>query len=129
MAGPRLFARFNRLVTNRLTRPLAPYVPGFGVVAHTGRTTGRQYRTPVNVFRHQGGYLIALMHGADSEWVRNVVAKGGALETDGRTVRFDHPRIIHDEQRRAFAAPVRLVLSLFGVSDFLEVRSDGTGSR
>jgi hypothetical protein len=44
-------ARFNPRVTNRITRPLARWLPGFGVVEHAGRRSGRRYRTPVNVFR------------------------------------------------------------------------------
>jgi hypothetical protein len=55
MPLPRSVARFNRRVTNQITGPLAPYAPGFGVIIHTGRKSGRQNRTPVNVFRSPGG--------------------------------------------------------------------------
>jgi hypothetical protein len=44
-------AWFNSRVTNRVTRPLVCWLPGFGVVEHAGRRLGRRYRTPVNVFR------------------------------------------------------------------------------
>jgi hypothetical protein len=53
-------ARFNKRVTNRLTRPLAPGCRAFGVVIHRGRKSGRVYETPVNVFRAGGGYVVAL---------------------------------------------------------------------
>jgi deazaflavin-dependent oxidoreductase (nitroreductase family) len=120
MPLPRSVARFNRRVTNRLLGPLAPHLPGFGVVLHTGRQSHRPHRTPVNVFRRPGGYVVALTYGPDADWVRNVLASGGcALETRGRTVRLTRPRLFHDERRRAVPVPVRVVLGLNHVSDFL----------
>ena len=122
---PRGIARFNRVVTNRLIGPLAPYLPHFGVVVHTGRKTRRQYRTPVNVFRRPGGYVIALTYGPDSDWVRNVLASGGCtLETGGRTLRLKQPRLVHDEKRQAVPVPLRLVGGLGNVSDFLDLTLD-----
>ena len=122
MPLPQSVARFNKRVTNRLTGRLARYLPGFGVVLHTGRKTHRQYRTPVNVFERDGKYVFALTYGADADWVRNVLADGGcALETRGRTVRLAEPRLFHDERRRAMPPPVRVVLGLTHVSDFLEL--------
>jgi deazaflavin-dependent oxidoreductase (nitroreductase family) len=119
---PRSIARFNRRVTNRLLGPLAPYLPGFGVVVHTGRKSHRIYRTPVNLFRRAGGYVIALTYGPDSDWVHNVVAAGGCLlETRGRTVRLTQPRVYHDEQRRAVPPPLRVLGGLGHVSDFLDL--------
>jgi hypothetical protein len=44
----RRLAHFNRRFTNHVARPLAMLLPGFGVVVHTGRRSGREYRTPVN---------------------------------------------------------------------------------
>jgi deazaflavin-dependent oxidoreductase (nitroreductase family) len=112
-------------VTNRLIGPVAPYLPHFGVVVHTGRRTHCSYRTPVNVFTRAGGYVIALTYGPDSDWVRNVLAAGGCtLETRGRTLRLTRPRLIHDEQRRAVPAPLRLISGLGNVSDFLDLSVD-----
>jgi deazaflavin-dependent oxidoreductase (nitroreductase family) len=122
MPAPRWLARFNRRVTNRLLGRLAPYLPGFGVVVHTGRKTRRSYRTPVNVFSRAGGYVIALTYGPDAEWVRNVLAGGGCvLEARGRVVRLKKPRLFRDERRASIPLPVRLILALADVSDFLEL--------
>jgi deazaflavin-dependent oxidoreductase (nitroreductase family) len=116
----RSLARFNRRVTNRITGLVAPRLPGFGVVVHTGRKSGRQYRTPVNVFRRPEGFVIALTYGPDSEWVRNVLANGGCtLETQGRVLKLAQPRLFHDKGRSAVPPPVRLALTLLGVADFL----------
>ncbi len=65
---PRSVARFNRRVTNRVLGPLAPRLPGFGVVVHRGRRSGRAYRTPVNVFARPGGVVVALAYGPNSDW-------------------------------------------------------------
>src|SRR5215467_3082279 len=74
---PKSVARFNRAVTNRITRRFAGRVWGFGIVIHRGRRSGRLYRTPINLFRTADGFLIALTYGRDSEWVQNVLAAGG----------------------------------------------------
>ena len=42
---------FNLAVTNRITSRFAARLPGFGILPHVGRKSGRVYRTPVNVFR------------------------------------------------------------------------------
>jgi len=69
-------ARFNKRFTNRLTSKVAGYLPGFAIVSHIGRKSGRTYRTPVNAFRTDGGYIIALTYGAQSDWVKNVMTAG-----------------------------------------------------
>jgi deazaflavin-dependent oxidoreductase (nitroreductase family) len=122
MPAPRWVARFNRRVTNRLLGPVARLLPGFGVVVHRGRTTQRRYRTPVNVFRSGRRYVVALTYGSEAQWVRNVLAGGGCeLETRGRTVALTRPRLVRDERRRAVPPPVRPVLRLLGVAEFLEL--------
>jgi hypothetical protein len=73
----RWVAAFNLAVTNRITSRFAGRLPGFGILTHVGRTSGKVYRTPVNVFRAPEGVLIALTYGRESEWVRNVMAAGG----------------------------------------------------
>ena len=120
MPLPRWLARFNRHATNRLLGPLAPRLPWLGIVIHRGRRSGRIYRTPVNVFRTAGGYVIALTYGPDAEWVRNVITAGGCeLETRGKVLRLVEPRIVVDPRRRLVPAWVGLILGRVGVSHFL----------
>jgi deazaflavin-dependent oxidoreductase (nitroreductase family) len=129
MPLPRSIARVNRRVTNHLLGGLARRLPWFGVVIHRGRTSGREYRTPVNVFRRADRFVIALTYGSNADWVRNVIAHDGcALETRGRTLRLSRPQLFHDESRHAVPAPVRLVLGLVTVSDFLKLTMDSEGS-
>ena len=121
MPLPQSLARFNRRVTNKVTRPFAAWLPGFGVVTHVGRRTGTVYRTPVNAFRSGDGYDFALTYGA-GDWVRNVEAAGTAeLRTRGRVHHVTAPRRFHDPERRSVPAPVRPILGLLDVDDFLHV--------
>ncbi len=114
-------ARFNRAVTNRITGRFAGRVPGFGIIIHRGRKSGRLYRTPVNVFRVPDGFMIALTYGRDSEWVQNVLAAGGAeLEASGRRYRLSSPVVTSDPGRR-FPGFVRFVTRIGGVTDYLRV--------
>ena len=125
MPIPRLIARANRVGFNRLTRHIAPWAPGFGVIVHRGRRSSRTYETPVNVFRTAGGYLVALTYGGSSDWVKNVLAAGEAeLRTRGRRFRVREPHLYHDEERQGVPGPVRQVLRMLDVADFLALRTD-----
>jgi deazaflavin-dependent oxidoreductase (nitroreductase family) len=122
MALGRRLATFNRHVTNRLLGGVATRLPGFGVVLHVGRRSGRRYRTPVNVFRTPHGYLLALTYGSGAEWVKNVLATNGCeLVTRGRTERLGNPRLFRDDRRTRVPIHVRLALRLARVSEFLEL--------
>lgn len=120
-------ARINRVVTNRVARPLAGRLPGFGVVRHRGRRSGRTYRTPVNIFPAPDGYVIALVYGAGTDWVRNVTAAGGCeVEIRGRRVSLTQPRIVRDETRQQVPAVVRPALRAVGAAEFMHLRvADG----
>ena len=124
----RRLARFNRTVGNRMVGPGLSMMPGFGAIVHRGRKSGRQYRTPVKIFRTDHGYLISLPYGPESDWVRNVLAAGGCeLRTRGRQVRLAEPRVFTASSRRGLAqakipAPLRTMLAWFGVTNFIELR-------
>lgn len=74
---PRALARFNRHVTNPIQRRWAGVIPLHGIVEHSGRRSGRPYRTPVLVFARENGFAITIGYGLDSDWVRNLLAAGG----------------------------------------------------
>ena len=128
MPIPKVVGQWNKAGLNRLTRHIAPWMPGFGVIVHRGRRSGGRYQTPVNVFRAGNGYVIALTYGRDSEWVKNVQAAGGCVvQTRGRHIRLVHPEVIHDPSQRMMPWPVRLILRLIDVTDFL-VLEPATGA-
>src|SRR5215510_15016212 len=66
MPIPKVVGQWNKAGLNRLTRHIAPWMPGFGVIVHRGRRSGGRYQTPVNVFRAGNGYVIALTYGPDT---------------------------------------------------------------
>jgi deazaflavin-dependent oxidoreductase (nitroreductase family) len=122
MPIPDAVARFNRIATNRVTKPFAGRLPGFAVVHHTGRKSGRPYQTPVNIFARPGGYIAALTYGPDRDWVKNVMAAGGCeLELRGKILQVGAPEIIHDPARGGMPPGVRQILGLLGVTDFLHL--------
>ncbi|SFW55287.1 nitroreductase family deazaflavin-dependent oxidoreductase [Amycolatopsis australiensis] len=125
MVLPKGLARFNRVATNRINKHVAPWAPGFGMIVHKGRKSGREYRTPVNVFRTPGGFVVALTYGPDADWVKNVLAADGAtVITRRRNYRVHGAEVVHDESRRAMPTPVRQVLGLLNVHDFLLLKRD-----
>src|SRR5215475_6536340 len=129
MPVPRRVRRWNKVGLNRVTRRVAPWMPGFGVVVHRGRRSGQQYQTPVNVFRTEDGYLFALTYGADTDWVKNVLAAGGCeLRTRGHTVRLGSPRLYHDESRSGIRPLERQILRSIGAADFLALQAAPSGS-
>ena len=126
MPLPKRLARFNRHVTNRVLGPAARRLPGFAVVVHARRRSGHLYRTPVNLFRDGDRYVIALTYGSDSQWVRNVLAAGAVdIETRGRRLHLVAPEVVHDAQRSLVPGPVRPILGLARVSDFMLLRRAG----
>lgn len=118
----RRLARFHRAVTNRITSRFASRLPGFGIVAHVGRNSGKLYRTPVNVFRTPTEFLVALTYGRDSDWVKNVLVAGSCqLETRHMLYQVFRPVIVHDPTRRRFPLVVRVILGLINANDFLQL--------
>ena len=122
MPIPRAVGRWNKVGLNRLTKRVAPWMPGLGLVVHRGRRSGNVYQTPVNVFATEEGYVFALTYGPDTDWVKNVLAADGCeLRTRSRTVRLTAPRLYHDEARRHVRPVERRVLRIIGVADFLSL--------
>ncbi|MGW1738878.1 nitroreductase family deazaflavin-dependent oxidoreductase [Nocardia sp. NPDC001965] len=93
----RLGARF----LDPLMRRLAPSLPGFAVVEHVGRRTGRQYATPVSIYGKDRLLAVVLLHG-ETDWVRNVVAAGHArVRHRGDTLTVRDPRIVGPREATA----------------------------
>lgn len=122
MSIQRRLARFNRTFANRFVGPVLWRMPGFGAVIHRGRKSGREYRTPVKVFRNGSHYVMSLPYGPDSDWVRNVKAAGGCeLLTRGRRVPLAEPRVFVDREQKNIPAPLRPLLRRFKAFDFIEL--------
>jgi hypothetical protein len=124
VAFPAWLARFNKLVTNPILRPLAARAPYFGVVVHRGRVSGRTYRTPVNVFERGDEFIFALTYGPERDWVRNVLhADRFTMINHGRNIELIEPRLERlGEVPEAIPAPARAILRSAGVHTFLLAR-------
>jgi|SRR5579872_663998 len=123
----RWLAKINIAFTNRITSLFAGWLPGFGILTHVGRKSGKVYRTPVNVFRAPNDFIIALTYSSQSEWVKNVLASGGCeLETRGKKYQLSSPKVVLDPTRQRFPIPVRLVLRIVGANEYMELSSPDT---
>lgn len=121
MPLPEGLAEFNKRVSNKLMRPFARRAPGFGVLRHQGRRTGARYETPVNVFRDDSRFIVALTYGENVDWLENARASSGnEIVTRGRTIGVGRPyELTTEEGMTAMPAPVRFVLSTLDVTGFV----------
>lgn len=120
-------ARFNRYVTNPIARRFAGWAPGFCILTHVGRRSGRHYRIPVNVFGTGDGFVFALTYGPDADWVKNVMAAGGCTIRYRRDDFFlERPRFLPTAEGMAvMPPPVRMMLGLANVTEFLHLKAVG----
>ena len=103
MRVPRAVANFNRRVTNPVARSLTPWLPCLGTLEHTGRKSGRHYRTPLLVFKTRDGFAILIGYGPESDWLKNVLAGGPTvLHKLGKAIALANPQIVS----KAEAAPL-----------------------
>lgn len=113
-------ARFNRRFANRFIGPILTRLPGFGTVHHRGRKSGREFHTPVKLFRRGTDYVITLPYGPSSDWVKNVLAAGGCeLTTRGRRVRLVRPTVFEDDGRVVMPGLTRRLLTRLDATRFL----------
>jgi len=118
----RWLAKINIAFTNRFTGLFAGWLPGFGILTHVGRKSGKVYRTPINVFRASNGFIVALTYSSQSEWVKNVLAACGCeLKTRGKKYQLSAPKFVRDPTRCRFPIPVRLVLRVVGADEYMEL--------
>jgi deazaflavin-dependent oxidoreductase (nitroreductase family) len=116
------YARWNRAVTNKVVRIWAGWVPAMGLLTHTGRRSGRQYRTPLNVFPTNDGYAILLPYGlGKTEWLKNLQTAGNAeLKHYGKSYRITNPRVTTKQEAAASVrAPWRFVCAKAPFADAL----------
>jgi deazaflavin-dependent oxidoreductase (nitroreductase family) len=104
------------------------------VVRHVGRTSGREYQTPVHAVATADGFMVALPYGPDSDWVKNVRARGTAVIVHGGSeYRVGHPMLVPLEVAQdSFSSRDQRAHRLFGVTECLTVRripADAPASR
>ena len=115
MRVPRAVAQFNRRVTNPVARSLTPWLPCLGTLEHTGRKSGRHYRTPLLVFKTRDGFVILIGYGPETDWLKNVLAGGPTvLHKRGKALALGSPRIVSKAEAAPLVTPApRLFYRLF----------------
>ena len=99
MQMPQGLARLNRYVTNPIQRLWTGWLPPFATLEHTGRRSGKTYRTPVNVFNAtvdgKPGFAILLTYGPDRDWLKNITAAGGCrMRHNGKSFDVANPTVV-----------------------------------
>lgn len=114
-------ARFNRVVTNPLFRPISGWVPLWSIVEHTGRRSGATYRTPVSMFHTPDGVAVLLPYGTGRDWVKNLqVAGGGRATMSGKSFAVTNPRVVPTAEAVGLLKPPwRQLLGRAGVAHTL----------
>lgn len=122
MSLQRRLAQLNKYVGNKIVGRIIPLMPGFGAVYHKGRKSGREYRTPVKLFRKNGHFVLSLPYGSGSDWVKNVVAAGGCeIKTRGRRIPVVAPQVYIDEHPD-IPAFLRWSLKRFHADEFISLK-------
>ncbi len=94
MLFPPWLERLQLKYVNPVMTPVAKRLPGFTVLKHRGRKSGRAYETVVNSYRKDNVFAVILAHGK-TNWVKNVLAAGGAeVKVFGREFEITNPRIL-----------------------------------
>jgi deazaflavin-dependent oxidoreductase (nitroreductase family) len=121
----RFMRPFTKRIINPITTRFAGWLPGFAILTHVGRKSGRTYRIPINVFRRGDRYLFALTYGSDVDWVKNIMAVGSCdMQTRGRTIRLIEPTLIVDPSLAMMPWPLAGLLGRINrVTEILQMRA------
>ena len=111
-----------RSLANRIFLKISgKWFRAYSIVRHVGRTSGREYRNPVSAYPLGDGFVIPVLYGAQSQWVRNVMAAGRfTLRTKGRDYLLERPEIIPPAQALAAYPPLlRRTMRSQKIQDFV----------
>lgn len=101
------------------TRPISGrrWLPLYGVLHHVGRTSGREYHTPVVVRSTPEATYVPLPFGERTDWYRNAVAAGGVRTTwKGADHWLAGPGIVDREAAAdGFDRVMRAIMRLAGI--------------
>jgi deazaflavin-dependent oxidoreductase (nitroreductase family) len=116
--------RLNRTVMNPRQMATAGQPGAFAqILRHTGRTSGKTFETPLGIEPTDDGFVIALVYGNDSQWLKNVLATGHAeVVRDDVTYMVERPAVVPlGEVIGSFKPSDRRLFGLFGVDSCLRL--------
>ena len=93
------------------------------LLRHTGRTTGLVHETPLTIHPSDDGFVIGLVYGDRTQWLKNVLAAGRAeVVREGVTYEVDRPQVVPISEMDAYFSPAdQRISGLFGVSQALRL--------
>jgi deazaflavin-dependent oxidoreductase (nitroreductase family) len=115
---------FNKHVLNKVLIHICGRKFGhFAILSHTGRKSGKLYRTPIIAEPIENGFVIALTYGKKVDWYANVKAKGScSLYWKNQGYQLANPELIDQETAlKAFPAFIRSALKLVGIEYYLKL--------
>lgn len=100
-----------------------------GAIHHTGRRSGRSYVTPVAAYRVTDGFVVPLPYGAETDWMRNLVAeRHGRLRFHGETFPISSPVVVASATATAELPPrQRRIMRRLGIQDFVHLNTGDEG--
>jgi hypothetical protein len=100
---------------NPVSKKLAGRFPPWDQIYHIGRISGRKYFTPIVSVPIEGGYIIPLPYGKDTDWCKNIRASNKfKLIRLKKVIPLKNPTVIGKEE--ALAAFPPLLGSLINLS-------------
>lgn len=110
-------------INKRIFNPIALRNRKWPIIRHVGRTSGREYRTPLDAHAVDDDFIFILVYGSRSDWVQNVLAAGEAtLESDGVEHRLTQPRLITKEAAwKLLPADTKPPPEFLNVSEYLQM--------
>ena len=94
-----------------------------GILRHVGRTSGTVHETPLGIERTDDGFVIAIVYGQHTQWVKNVLAAGSAeVMVDGEVYAVERPEVVPMSGVSSYFKPSdRRMTSLVGVTEALRL--------
>lgn len=119
MPVPMTMARVNKRVFN----PMEIRKGKRPVLIHTGRVSGMSFETPMDAHPVDGGFIVVVMYGTKSDWVRNVLAAGSASLRIGEDLyELSNPTLLgRDDALAQLSEGFKQPPGWLNVSDYLKL--------
>jgi deazaflavin-dependent oxidoreductase (nitroreductase family) len=119
-----------RFLNKRIFNPViikfagSRYSP-ISIIRHTGRRSGKSYRTPVIVEPVGNQFIIALPYGSDVDWYRNILAaRWGSILWRGKEYLVENPEpLAVGTDLSLLPLVLRVIVQSVGVQYFIQMRS------
>jgi hypothetical protein len=118
---PRLSKPWNRMTQKIAGTRLGRLYFNLSTLKHVGRSSGREYVTPLWAYPLGDGFVFALAYGPTVDWCRNLMASGkGTLTWHGQEYALVKPELLPITSAwQAYPLPVRLFMRARGIKQCL----------